>query len=38
MAKKINVGMIGFKFMGKAHSHAYKDVGMFFPGQSGTTV
>ena len=27
---KINVGMVGYKFMGKAHSHAYKDVGMFF--------
>ncbi|QJD88127.1 Gfo/Idh/MocA family protein [Cohnella herbarum] len=22
--------MVGYKFMGKAHSHAYKDVGMFF--------
>jgi predicted dehydrogenase len=28
--RKINVGMVGYKFMGKAHSHAYKDVGMFF--------
>lgn len=28
--KVINVGMVGYKFMGKAHSHAYKDVGMFF--------
>ena len=28
--KKLNVGMVGYKFMGKAHSHAYKDVGMFF--------
>lgn len=27
---KINVGLIGYKFMGKAHSHAYKDVSMFF--------
>lgn len=26
----IRVGMVGYKFMGKAHSHAYKDVGMFF--------
>ncbi|MBW5449124.1 gfo/Idh/MocA family oxidoreductase [Cohnella sp. CFH 77786] len=26
----MNVGMVGYKFMGKAHSHAYKDVGMFF--------
>lgn len=23
--------MIGYKFMGKAHSHAYKDLPMFFP-------
>jgi predicted dehydrogenase len=28
--RKMNVGMVGYKFMGKAHSHAYKDVGMFF--------
>lgn len=28
--RQINVGMVGYKFMGKAHSHAYKDVGMFF--------
>jgi predicted dehydrogenase len=26
-----NVGLIGYKFMGKAHSNAYKSVGMFFP-------
>ncbi len=26
----INVGMIGYQFMGKAHSHAFKDVAMFF--------
>lgn len=26
-----NIGMIGYKFMGKAHSHAYKDLPMFFP-------
>ncbi len=30
MAKKINVGMVGYKFMGKAHSHAYRDMAMFF--------
>jgi len=30
MAKKIKVGMVGYKFMGKAHSHAYRDVAMFF--------
>ncbi|HPP66987.1 MAG TPA: Gfo/Idh/MocA family oxidoreductase [bacterium] len=28
--KQVNVGLIGYKFMGKAHSHAYKDVGLFF--------
>lgn len=28
--RNINVGMVGYKFMGKAHSHAYRDVGMFF--------
>lgn len=28
--KKINVGLIGYKFMGKAHSHAYASVGRFF--------
>lgn len=26
----INIGMVGYKFMGKAHSHAYRDAGMFF--------
>ncbi len=32
MAVKIlNVGMIGYKFMGKAHSNAYRQVGRFFP-------
>ncbi|GAE36371.1 Gfo/Idh/MocA family protein [Halalkalibacter akibai] len=29
--EKINIGMIGYKFMGKAHSHAYRDLPMFFP-------
>ncbi|KIL40961.1 dehydrogenase [Gordoniibacillus kamchatkensis] len=28
--KQIRVGMIGYKFMGKAHSHAYRDVPFFF--------
>lgn len=27
----INVGMIGYKFMGKAHSNAYRTLPMFFP-------
>ncbi len=30
MARKIGVGMVGYKFMGKAHSHAYHDVARFF--------
>lgn len=30
MARKINVGLIGYAFMGKAHSHAYYDVTKFF--------
>ncbi len=29
--KNIKVGMIGYKFMGKAHSHAYRDLPLFFP-------
>lgn len=29
--KKLNIGMVGYKFMGKAHSHAYHDLPMFFP-------
>jgi predicted dehydrogenase len=35
MAKAIRVGMIGTKFMGKAHSNAWRQVGRFFdvPGQ-----
>ncbi|MCS7180664.1 MAG: Gfo/Idh/MocA family oxidoreductase [bacterium] len=28
--KEINVGLIGYKFMGKAHSFAYKNVSIFF--------
>jgi len=30
MAKKLNVGMIGYQFMGKAHSNAYRQVSHFF--------
>jgi predicted dehydrogenase len=30
VTKQVNIGMIGYKFMGKAHSNAYKDVQMFF--------
>jgi len=29
--KQVNVGMVGYKFMGKAHSSAYREVPMFFP-------
>lgn len=28
--RKVRVGLIGYKFMGKAHSHAYYDVARFF--------
>lgn len=28
---EVRVGMVGYKFMGKAHSHAYHDIPMFFP-------
>ncbi len=31
MATPLNVGMIGYGFMGRAHSNAYKQVGQFFP-------
>ena len=30
MAKKLNVGLIGYQFMGKAHSNAYRQVGRYF--------
>ena len=29
--KELRVGTVGYKFMGKAHSHAYRDLPMFFP-------
>jgi len=31
MAKTLNIGMIGYGFMGRAHSNAYRKVGNFFP-------
>lgn len=31
MAKTLRVGMIGYGFMGKAHSNAWRQVGHFFP-------
>ena len=30
MSKKLNVGMIGYGFMGRAHSNAYRKVNQFF--------
>lgn len=30
MGDTLNVGLVGYKFMGKAHSFAYKNVSMFF--------
>ena len=30
MAKPLNVGMIGYGFMGRAHSNAYRKVNNFF--------
>ena len=30
MPKNIGVGMIGYKFMGKAHSNAFRQVPVFF--------
>jgi len=36
--KQLNVGMIGYKFMGKAHSQAYRDVPMFFPDTAAKPV
>jgi predicted dehydrogenase len=31
MANTIGVGLVGYKFMGRAHSNAYRQVGVFFP-------
>ena len=30
---EINVALIGHRFMGKAHSNAYRQVRRFFPGE-----
>ena len=27
----INVALVGHRFMGKAHTHAYRDVNLFYP-------
>ena len=31
MTKTLRVGMIGYRFMGKAHSNAWRQVNRFFP-------
>lgn len=31
MSKSIGVGLVGYKFMGKSHSNAYRQVASFFP-------
>ncbi|MEK8129199.1 Gfo/Idh/MocA family oxidoreductase [Paenibacillus filicis] len=38
MKREIRLGMVGYKFMGKAHSHAYRDVGMFFQMDAKVTM
>lgn len=30
MSRKVNIGLVGYKFMGKAHSNAYRKMPMFF--------
>jgi predicted dehydrogenase len=30
LQRKVRIGMIGYKFMGKAHSHAYRDLPFYF--------
>lgn len=34
--KKLNVALIGYKFMGKAHSQAWRTVGRFFDLDAGS--
>ncbi len=31
MANTVNVGLVGYKFMGKAHSQGFRDVAFYFP-------
>ena len=38
MGRNVNVGLVGYSFMGKAHSHAFKDMGFFFPDAEGMPV
>ena len=36
--KSINVGLVGHRFMGKAHSNAYRKIGMFFEPSAKMTM
>ena len=36
--KKLNIGLVGYQFMGKAHSNAYRQVGRFFPDMEAEPV
>ena len=36
--KTINIGLVGYQFMGKAHSNAYRQVGKFFPDMEAVPV
>lgn len=36
--KNLNVGLIGYKFMGKAHSNALSKIGMFFDGSANINM
>ena len=38
MARNVNVGLVGYSFMGKAHSHAFKDMSFFFPDAAGVPI
>src|SRR6059036_3456227 len=38
MAKTLRVGMIGYRFMGKAHSNAWRQVPHFFPLKAGVEM
>ena len=31
MAKQLNVALLGYQFMGKAHSNAFRQVARYFP-------
>jgi len=34
MTREVNIGLVGYKFMGKAHSNAYRKMPMFFTTES----